>query len=342
MLKEMDLIKPVTKNFISHSIYLGGGTPSLLTTSQLKTIYDAVFYNFAISENPEVTLEVNPATMTSDTLEKLDKLPVNRISLGIQSFNDEMLSYLGRPHTVSDSYKAYESFRNLSVESINCDLIFAIPGQSMDDWCKNIESIIELYPQHISLYAFSFDRDSYFTKLYEQGKIHPIDETIERQMYEYAIDTLTGHGYIHYEISNFALQGYESHHNRLYWKNKPYIGLGAGAYSYIDGERYCSVKDITRYLNLLENNQRPYIEHERLTPEQSLRETAALNIRIIDEGIFYPELSKQYPDLNPDDLLHDTLMKLTDDGLMVQIEKQRFVLTRKGILFADTVSSSIV
>ncbi len=314
----------------------------MLTTKQLSLIFEAIFDKFSLSEKPEITIEVNPASVSIENIHELASLPINRISLGIQSFNDDMLVYLGRPHTATDAYNTYNAFRESGFESISCDLIFAIPGQSMNDWKTNVSEMIKLHPEHISLYAFSFDKDSYFTQQYNQGKLSSIDESLEHDMYEYAINTLCANGYDHYEISNFALPGYASRHNRLYWKNQSYIGIGAGAYSYIDGTRYCAVRDIDKYIKSLKENKTPYIEHEQLTPEQSLRETAALNIRLLQEGIFYPELSKRYPDLNVNEMLDTAIEKLRTEGLLDRAENQRYVLTRKGIMFADLAASSLL
>lgn len=342
LIDEMDIQKPLTQHFLNDSVYMGGGTPSILSIRNLRSILDALYNRFSISENAEVTLEVNPATIQKDTARALSDLPVNRISLGVQSFNDDLLTFLGRPHTVDDIYTTYRTLKDSGFESISTDLIFAIPGQSMRDWKQSVRSIIELKPNHVSLYAFSFDRESYFAQLLDEGKIAPVDDDLETRMYLYAVDAMRDAGYIHYEISNFALPGYESRHNRLYWKNMPYIGLGAGAFSYLDRVRYCGVRNIRHYIDRIRAHQSPYVEHERLSDEQSLRETAALNLRLLQEGCSLSELQQMYPDIPVYKELSAPIDTLVSKNLIAQKEPGRFVLTRKGMLFADEAAALIV
>ena len=341
LIKEIYLQKNLAKNLHFGSIYLGGGTPSLMSNGNRKNLMFEIFKNFKIKNNAEITIEVNPASVNDQQIKKIGSSKINRISLGIQSFDDSILNYLGRPHTSKDAVKTYNSFLNEGFANINCDLIFAIPGQTMDQWKNSLRQLINLSQKHISLYSFSFDKGTYFTKCYQDGKISPIAEDIECAMYEYAIKFLSDNGYIHYEISNFALPGFESNHNKLYWKNNSYIGLGAAAFSYVNQQRYSAVDNVNEYIKFLKNNKKPYNYSEILDDEKSLRETAALNLRLIKEGINLKKLQTRYKNLKVIEILKKQLDKLVEEGLLVTTG-DNYILTPRGVLVADETASCIV
>jgi len=341
LIKEISFQKKGAHNLNCGSIYLGGGTPSLMSTENLKNLMENIFKNFKITNNSEITLEVNPASVNDKKIREIASLKINRISLGIQSFDDNILQYIGRPHTSNDAVETYNTFINEGFTNISADLIFAIPGQTMEQWKKSLSQMINLSPKHISLYSFSFDKGTYFTKCFQKGKIIPTHENLESKMYEYAINFLSDNGYIHYEISNFALPGFESNHNTLYWKNYSYVGLGASAVSYINKKRYSAVNDVHEYIKFLKNNQKPYNYSEILDDEKSLRETAALNLRLIKKGISLKSLQARYKNINVKKLLKTQLDKLIADGLLVAID-ENYMLTPKGILLADDAASCIV
>lgn len=342
ILREIEIQAVSAQLLTIQTIYFGGGTPSLMNPTNIKAILKKIRRHFNVSENPEITLEANPATITSQKAKELSKLPVNRISLGFQSCDDEILKYLGRPHCSEDSFQTYRILRDAGFSNISIDLICAIPGQTMEQWHDTLSRVISLKPNHFSIYCFTFDEGTIFSMLHKEGKISPIDEETELNMYIGSIELLAAHGYTQYEISNFAIPGFESKHNRIYWKNKEYVGLGPSAYSYVGGKRYCAAPAVNDYVRMVKNQQELYCNAEVLSPEKSLRETAALNLRLIKEGIFLPELQERFGNLDVKGILQETLDMLTKNGFLSNSSPDQYYLTRKGILFYDTVASHIV
>ncbi|MCP5463207.1 MAG: radical SAM family heme chaperone HemW [bacterium] len=224
--REMEIQAPLSQQFTMDTIFLGGGTPSLMTIEQLERIFSQLHDNFTVSEHPEITLETNPTSISAHKAEQIFSTRINRLSLGCQSFDDTLLKTLGRNHKAYDNIKIYSLFRNAGFKNISIDLIFSIPGQTMNQWIDSLSQTIALRPEHISLYCLSYEEGTQFTRLIRTGKITAVDEDTELQMFRTCIDMLTDAGYVQYEISNFALPGYQSRHNTLYWKNLPCIGLG--------------------------------------------------------------------------------------------------------------------
>ncbi len=342
LIEEIDLQSRYTEMFPIESIYFGGGTPSLLESKNILRIISKIDKKFYISSDAEITIEANPATINKKKALELKNSSVNRISLGFQSFDPNILSFLGRVHHVKDNYKTYGILKESGFDNISVDLMFAIPGQTMAQWEHSLCEAIKLNPQHISLYCFSFDPGTELTDLRKLGKIFPAKEDIELSMFKKGIDFLTDNGYAHYEISNFALPKYEAKHNKLYWNNYSYIGLGTAAFSYINRKRFSCLSDVNKYILNIKSRKTIYGKPEELSDEKSLRETSALNIRLLKEGINFKKLEMLYPKLNPRKILRDTIDGLLKDGLLVQTDDEIFCLTSKGIYLSDYVASQIV
>lgn len=339
---EIDNQSKQTEELHIQSIYFGGGTPSLLDTSEIKAILDRIRRKYNLSDNLEITLETNPATITEKKALDILECGINRISLGLQSFDSKILNFLGRIHTVENIFETYKILKKVGFKNINTDLIFAIPQQTDKQWLSSLNEILNLNPQHISLYCLSYDPNTELTKLRDRKKIIPADENTQVRMYKYAIEKLKNAGYIHYEISNFSQPNYQSRHNSLYWKNLPYMGLGPSAHSYLSNRRFACVSNLSEYIDAMNNNTSPYTLAPSLTEKESLKETAALNVRLLQEGFCIEELKQRYPRLDPHKILDNSISKLIENNLILQYAKDKYRLTKKGILFADEVASELI
>ena len=245
-----DTSNEFTKNHIVSTIYFGGGTPSFLESKYIKLLLENIRRNFNVSSNAEITLEVNPGTITEEKLKTYQMCGINRLSIDLQTTNDNLLKKIGRIHTYSEFLSTYNLARKLGFSNINVDLIFSLPDESLDDLKLDLEKIIELSPEHISTYSLIVENGTKIKELIEENAdgYNLPSEDIERQMYWYIKNTLEEKGYRHYEISNFAKEGYESKHNLNCWNQKEYFGFGAAAHSFIDGIRFSNKKILSEYI----------------------------------------------------------------------------------------------
>ncbi|MEK7699233.1 MAG: radical SAM family heme chaperone HemW, partial [Planctomycetota bacterium] len=234
--------------YLFHTVYIGGGTPTVLNEFQLERLLDSAIHYGMVSDNTkEFTVEANPATLTETKARLLKERLVNRISMGVQSFQDKHLKTLGRIHTGDDAKDTFALLRRAGFHNINIDLIFGCPGQTLDDWEKDLEAAIGLNPEHVSTYALTYEDETPLARDMQNKVISKLDESVELEMYKTAITYGTNNGYNHYEISNFAKSGYECLHNYFYWKNLSYAGVGAGAFSFINGVRTAHEKNVLSY-----------------------------------------------------------------------------------------------
>lgn len=230
------------------TIFLGGGTPSLLTSEQVAAILSAAHDAFAVDTDAEITLEANPGTLEYGHLDELRAVGVNRLSMGAQSFDPDLLRWMGRIHSPEEIEIAFHSARNAGFTSVNLDFIYALPGQSLDTWSATLDRALELAPEHLSLYSLIVEEGTPLFRWVEQGRVQPAEEDMAADMYELAQSRLAEAGYHHYEISNWALPGHECRHNLTYWHNLPYIGLGAGAHGSYAHQRYSEARPIHDYI----------------------------------------------------------------------------------------------
>ena len=251
--KEMLLRRHYIKGTRVHTIYLGGGTPSLLPPHLLHGLFNEINRLFTIEANAEVTIEANPDDVTPEWLRNLSRTPINRISMGAQTFNDKLLSFLGRRHNSQQTVDAVKACKEAGLTNISLDLIYGLPGQSFDDWKHDVKLALSLGIKHLSAYSLSYEEGTRLDTMLKQGLVREADEELSRQMYDYLMSETNKAGFVHYEISNFALPGYHSRHNSCYWQSSPYLGLGAGAHSY-DGERTrrANLQDIKAYIESVE------------------------------------------------------------------------------------------
>lgn len=237
------------------SVYIGGGTPSLMSAWDMGRVIDALKDNFNIQRDAEITIEGNPATFSDEKMERYLRKGVNRLSLGVQSFENDVLEFLGRIHNKNDAFYAFQRAKKAGFENINMDIMFGIPGQSMKMWKDTVRQCIFLKPAHISLYSLQIEEGTEFYNMYREGKMEAVSDISDRQMYHTALKMLKKGGYDHYEISNAALPGRRSRHNMKYWSYEEYLGLGLGASSFAGGRRFknhCSLYD---YINSIKQRK---------------------------------------------------------------------------------------
>lgn len=239
------------------TIFIGGGTPSLLEPEDVKMLLDCIRDNFHVAIDPEITMEANPNSVTELKLAGYRAAGVNRLSLGIQSFDNDVLRFLGRLHDKNQAMNAYQKAKRAGFENINLDLMFGIPGQSMKKWTDTVRQATFLRPQHISLYSLSIEEGTPLRESLEKGEFRETPQAMDREMYHEALKMMKQAGYIHYEISNAALPGYEGRHNMKYWSYMEYLGLGLGASSFIHGSRYKNVENMIDYLACIKGHTAP-------------------------------------------------------------------------------------
>lgn len=321
------------------SVYFGGGTPTTLSARQLADVFDAIRRCIGFASDCEITIEANPGTVDSAKLSALREIGFNRLSLGVQSFDDEFLQSIGRAHTRAQAISAYESARSAGFENIGVDLIFALPGQSIKHWEKTLDTALELRPEHISLYELSIEEGTRFANLCSEGKIAPIDEDVRVDMYELAIAKLLNGGYEHYEVSNFARPGFRSRHNAIYWHNQPYFGFGAGATSYVGGVRARRVAGVRDYIAAVNSNSNLIEFSESLSARARLGETIVLGLRMLD-GV---DIARVKAETGFDPLFEysNQIERLTNRKL-IKFTDGRLRVTHKGLLLLNDVSAEFV
>jgi oxygen-independent coproporphyrinogen-3 oxidase len=312
------------------TIFFGGGTPSLLPTQLMRCVLEGLTNRIPLGNVSEWTIECNPSTVSSEKAKLFREFGVNRISMGVQALDDEMLETIGRVHSVTGAVDSYERLREAGFQNINLDLMFGLPGQTMEHWKRTLARAIQLGPEHLSTYCLILEEDTHFWSLLEQGFIKP-DEELELAMYETGIEMLAAAGYRQYEISNFAKPGRECAHNIAYWEGKEYVGLGPSACSTVGDKRWQNAPDIDRYIEGV-RSQKPAVSFEEaITPELRAAERAAFGMRM-NAGV-PAELVKGRWDKQIAELLSADL---------VQWSHGRLQPTKRGILFADEVAAEFV
>ena len=347
--KEMELrpaIQALGDNYPIETIYLGGGTPSQLSDGHLQQIFTKLkeTYGDLFSKNMEITMECNPDDVTPDFCKTLGKLPVNRVSMGAQSFSDQRLQFLRRRHNTTEVKEAVSLLRKTGIANISIDLMFGFPKENIEDWKYDILQALQLGVEHISAYSLMYEEGTPLYKMLEQGKIEEIDEELSRNMYDTLIDMLTLSGYEHYEISNFAKPGYCSRHNSSYWNETPYIGLGAAAHSYRRARNQSGKMEVTRSWNI--NNIQQYINsiHQAILPSE--KENLDLTTRYNDlittalrtsNGIDLKKTEKEFGKSYLEKLLHEANSKIQRGLMKIDNKNYRLSLTREGIYISDDI-----
>lgn len=326
--------------FSIKTIYIGGGTPSLIESKYIVQIMKEIKSNFELDENVEITIEVNPGTVTLEKLEDYNKAGINRLSIGLQSTHEHLLKEIGRIHTYLDFLDTYRFAREAGFENINVDLMIGLPNQTLAEVQDSIEEIVSMEPEHISVYSLILEESTPLFKKVEDGLELP-DEELERKMYWTVKQTLEANGYNHYEISNFAKQNYESKHNLDCWSQKEYIGFGVAAHSYTNGIRYSNIENLEQYIKNYEEDktEENLIFHEKQDMEAMQKEYMLLGLRKID-GVSIQDFKIKFV-ANPVFLYHDKLEKLVNEDL-IEIDGNQIKLTNKGLDLANIVWEEFV
>jgi oxygen-independent coproporphyrinogen-3 oxidase len=320
------------RNRLIESLYIGGGTPSVLLPEQLGELLGIVREHFQVAPGAEMTIEANPSTVSEEKLELLHASGLNRLSLGIQSFSDEALKTLGRFHSARDACEAFMLSRKEGFANISIDLIYGIPGQSLVEWNETLVQSISLAPEHISTYSLSLDEGSRFIVEVEAGRLALPDDDLVAAMYETAVRKLRGAGYGRYEISNFALPGFTCRHNRNYWERGEYLGLGPAAWSFIGNTRYRSVADVDEYIGRVKTGRSVIAEEEIVDANRAATETVMLSLRT-SSGVDMLSYEQQYGAEALQQLARNA-RPLIDAGLLVQTNG-RLMLAERGVLIAN-------
>ena len=319
-----------------HTVYLGGGTPSQLTITQLRQLFDTLLKYNKVAEDAEFTIECNPDDVTKTFVEGLQTLPVNRISMGAQTFDDVRLKFLHRRHTVSQVVLAVERLRKAGYTNISIDLMYGLPGETLNDWEADITQALSLDIEHLSAYCLMIEEDTPLHQMLQDGKITETDEELERHMYETLIDRLKAAGYEHYEISNFAKPGYRSRHNSSYWDGTPYIGIGAAAHSFDIHTRSWNVSDLHQYIKSIEQGERLF-EEEQLDEDTRYNDTITVALRTC-EGLDLTTLSEKHRTY-----CLQNARRFLEDGLLTLDNSSQFLrLTRRGLFVSDMIMSELM
>ncbi len=317
------------------SIFFGGGTPSLLSTGQVGDILSTAGSLFAVDPGAEITIEVNPGMVGGEYLGSLRELGVDRLSLGVQSLNDRELELLGRIHTGAEAKDAVRLARGSGFANLNLDLIYGLPGQTPGDWRKTLEEAIDMGPEHLSLYALSLEAGAPMAEAIESKRLPAIDPDLAAEQYELAEDLLLKHGYLHYEISNWARPGWECRHNVTYWRNLPYLGVGVGAHSYLNCHRIANTKSLEGYIAAFSGREPPVPDlDEEIVPDLELAETVILGLRLGD-GVCADDIRSRFGI----DILaryRPQIEEMAGFGLLVSAGS-RLQLTRRGRLLSNEV-----
>lgn len=336
--KEITGYKELTKEYELATIYFGGGTPSVLEVSLIEKLLDMIQNCFTVNMAvAEVTLEVNPGTVTPDKLKRYRELGINRLSIGVQSAKEKELKLLGRIHSFDDAKNTVQWAREAGFDNISMDLISALPGQSLNDYMENVEAILALQPEHISSYSLIVEEGTPFYELYGEGKEKEADlpeEEVDRAMYAYTKSRLSEAGYERYEISNYAKPGYESRHNSSYWTGVEYLGVGLGASSLFTNARYHNETELLTYIEEVEAGQDVRREIERLVLEEQMEEFMILGLRCMC-GVSRTEFQRRFG--KPIETVYgNALNKLEKQGLLSR-EGDHIALTETGIDVSNQV-----
>ncbi len=331
-------IKNIThkEKYTVTTIYLGGGTPSILNPDYIKNILQEIKSSFEILDDAEITIEINPGTVNEEKLKKYKEYGINRLSIGLQSANDKILKKIGRIHDYKQFEETFFYARKCGFKNINVDLMIGLPTQAVEDVKQTLEKIIQKNPEHISVYSLIIEEGTIIEKLINENKLQLPDEETERIMYWTVVNELKENGYNQYEISNFSKKTYESKHNTNCWKQKQYIGLGTSAHSYLNKKRYSNTNNIEEYIkNIQENNISKNITiHEEQTEESTMNEYMLLGLRMI-QGININEFKQKFK-IDPTIKYKEILEKLQKENL-IQITKTSIKLTKQGINFGNIV-----
>jgi len=323
------------------TIYIGGGTPSIIDSQNIIKIIKVIKNRFNVNKNVEITIEINPGTVTKNKLEDYKKAGINRLSIGLQSTHDRILNLIGRIHSYDQFLETYNLAKEVGFENINVDLMLAIPTQTEEELLESVKKVIELNPNHISLYSLILEENTELEKMISNGTLELIDDKVERKMYWKTKSLLEKNGYIQYEISNFAKKGYESKHNLDCWNQEEYIGFGVAAHSYFNNKRFSNTENLENYIEFIKNKKINNIIsiNEIQDREIKAKEFMMLGFRKI-EGVSISEFERRFR-INPLFYFRFEISKLEENEL-IEVDLDNIKLTKKGLDLANKVFEEFV
>ncbi|NLM11045.1 MAG: radical SAM family heme chaperone HemW [Clostridiaceae bacterium] len=321
-------------NKLADSVFFGGGTPSVLPARYISKIIDALSKGFKISENAEISIEVNPGTISQEKVMVYRELDFNRISIGFQSANNSLLKLMGRIHTKEMFEECVDRVKKCGFKNISADIIFGIPEQTMKDFQETVELALQKGVTHVSCYSLKLEEGTRWYELNEKGELPLVNEDLEREMYYWAINRLKDSGFIHYEISNFAKPGFQSQHNLKYWTDKPYLGFGAAAHSYMNNIRYSNIENPVEYIKRINEGKAAVDMSEPVGLDEKLSERFILGLRLI-EGVNIKHLEKEFG--NEAVQKYNEKINMLIKKNLICLEGDMLKLTNSGLDFANLV-----
>lgn len=327
LLKEIDMYSHKLKEYKLETIFIGGGTPSAIHHKYIYRVLDYVYKKFNVDNLLEVSIEGNPNSLDYEKLKNYKSIGINRLSMGLQTLEDNLLKKIGRVHSTDDFYNSYNIARKVGFNNINIDVMFNLPGQSVENVINTLENLMKLDPEHISYYSLKLEEGTLFHKKYYDNLNELPSEDDERKMYYEGIKILGNSGYKHYEISNFAKNGFECKHNLVYWKLKPYLGIGLGSHSNLFNRRWGNKILFDDYYNDIDNNKTPIDEVEIIDNTMEMAEFVMLGLRLVD-GVDKKEFKLRFTK-NIKNVYGDLINKFSKDGLLL-VDEERIALTEKG------------
>lgn len=335
---EIKLRKDYIGDEIIETIYFGGGTPSQLTKNDFEQIFASIFRNFKVSENAEITMEANPDDLNDKYLQMIKEFPFNRLSIGIQSFDDTELLFLKRRHSSQKAKEAVKSAKSVGFNNISIDLMYGLPNQTLDIWNKNLNEALALDIQHISSYHLIYEQGTRLYRLFKLGDVKPVDEDLSVEMFSIMIDRLSSAGFEHYEISNFAKNKSYSKHNSSYWLGKKYLGLGPAAHSFDGQNRAWNIPSISKYVEGI-NLEKLSLEIEYLDENTRYNDFILTGMRTM-WGVNLTEMERLFGSERKEYCLKN-VRKYANQGFVTQSEN-KLKLTREGIFISDGIMSDLM
>ncbi|WP_042458566.1 radical SAM family heme chaperone HemW [Neobacillus dielmonensis] len=322
-----------------HTIFVGGGTPTSLNEQQLYRFCETIRHYLPVESDYEFTFEANPGDLSEEKLQILKEAGVNRISLGVQTFNDELLKKIGRVHRAKDVFQTIESVKKLGFDNISIDLMFSLPTQTIADFKESLETAFSLEIPHFSAYSLIIEPKTVFYNLMRKGKLQTPGEDIEAQMYELLMEEMERHGYHQYEISNFSKPGYESRHNLTYWNNEEYYGFGAGAHCYVNGFRRSNIGPVNKYIEAVKRGNLPVLEEHRVSKIEQMEEEMFLGLRKT-MGVSMTRFKEKFSeDLMR--LFHNEIEDLLRKQ-WIEVNQDNIYLTKTGRLLGNEVFQAFI
>ena len=338
--KEMELRKDYLHGDGISTIYFGGGTPSQLSTGQLKRILLYIYKVYSVSEDAEVTIEMNPDDVTAEYVDGLSRLPFNRVSLGIQTFDDNRLAFIQRRHTAQQAIDAVRLLQSAGYNNVSVDMMFGFPGQTLEQWERDIDMALSMGVQHISAYSLMYEEGTKLHSMLAKGSIREVDEEVSLAMYQSLVGKLTTAGFLHYEISNFCQPGCHSRHNSGYWNDTRYIGIGAGAHSYDGNSRQWNVSNLEKYVDAAEGGELLF-EQEVLSETQRYNEFVMTRLRT-SSGIDLAQLEKTFGTSRVDYCKEMAMPHIQNGNLAEDAFAGTLKLTKNGLFVSNQVMSDLM